>query len=112
MESVYRDIYEFAASAGALEGYVYQKETMDPGGLDNWIRNLQQQYQALPTTVRQSFQDSLDRTVGRAVQSLIALFGEDHAHVAALKTLIQGKMPGAANDFEKEKEEKSAKYSQ
>ena len=110
MEIVYKAIYEFAASAGALEGYVYQKETLAPGILDNWVGNLVKQYRELPEDVRSSFQDSLDRTLGRAVQSLIRLFGEDHAHVVALQTLVAGQMPDAPDDFEKEKAEKAGKY--
>jgi hypothetical protein len=107
MDTIYKEIYEFAASAGAFEGYVYQREQLDAESLDNWVGNLVKQYRDLPEDVRKSFQHSLDRTMGRAVQSLIALFGRDHAHVVALKPLITGKMPDAPNDFEKEKAEKN-----
>jgi hypothetical protein len=110
MHVMYKEIYDFAAAAGAFEGYVYQKENLDAASLDNWIKNLVKQYQKLPVDVRESFQASLDRTIGRAVQSLIAVFGEGHAHVAALKPLIAGKMPDAPDDFEEEKEEKADKY--
>ena len=110
MDTMYKDIYEFAASAGAFEGYVYQREKLDPAHLNNWVKNLVAQHQALPNDVLDSFQPSLDRTMGRAVQSLISAFGEDHAHVIALKPLIVGKMPEAPNDFEEEKEEKADRY--
>ena len=110
MNTIYKEIYEFAASAGAFEGYVYQKEALDADSLNNWVSNLVKQYQDLPKDVRESFQDSLDRTLGRAVQSLIALFGNDHAHVVAVKALIAGNMPAAPNDFEKEKKEKADTY--
>lgn len=110
METVYKAIYEFAASAGALEGYVYQKTTLDAGSLDNWVSNLVKQYHDLPEDMRSSFQDSLDRTLGRAVQSLIRLFGEDHAHVVALQVLIAGQMPDTPDDFEQEKAQKAGKY--
>lgn len=110
MNSTYKDIYEFASSAGAFEGYVYQRENLDAAYLNNWVKNLVAQYQELPMDVRDSFQSSLDRTMGRAVQSLISAFGESHEHVAALKPLIVGKLPDAPNDFEEEKEEKADKY--
>jgi hypothetical protein len=110
MNSTYKDIYEFASSAGAFEGYVYQRENLDAAYLNNWVKNLVAQYQGLPMDVRDSFQSSLDRTMGRAVQSLISAFGESHGHVAALKPLIVGKLPDAPNDFEEEKEEKADKY--
>ena len=87
MNTTYKDIYEFASSAGAFEGYVFQRENLDAAYLNNWVKNLVAQYQELPKDVRDSFQSSLDRTMGRAVQSLISAFGEDHAHVVALKQL-------------------------
>ena len=110
MNHTYKDIYEFASSAGAFEGYVYQRKDLDAAYLNNWVKNLVVQYQELPIEVRDSFQSSLDRTMGRAVQSLISAFGEGHGHVTALKSLIIGKMPDAPDDFEEEKEEKADKY--
>ena len=41
----YREIFEFAASAGALEGYVFKKDHVAAGELDDWIDNLVKQYQ-------------------------------------------------------------------
>lgn len=110
MDTIYKAIYEFASSAGAFEGYVYQKTTLEAGSLDNWVSKLVKQYRDLPQDVCSSFQDALDRTMGRAVQSLIRLFGEDYPHVAALQTLIAGPMPDAPDDFEQEKKDKAGKY--
>jgi hypothetical protein len=106
----YKEIYEFASSAGALEGYVYSRPKSEIAGLDNWINNLVKQYQNLTIDVRESFQTSLDRTIGRALQSLIPIFGKDHDYITTLETLVKGKMPDSPSDFEKEKKEKSKKY--
>ena len=106
-----KEIYDFAASAGALEGYLFLKTDLDPAGLDNWIRNLSLQYQALPDDIRKGFQPSLDRTLGRAVQSLTTLFGERHAHVGTLKSMIRGVvLPDSAQDFEEEKKKKAEAF--
>jgi hypothetical protein len=110
MDTIYKEIYEFASSVGAFEGYVYQRENLEAAYLNNWVKNLVTQYQEMPADVRGSFQSALDRTMGRAIQSLISAFGEAHEHVVALKPLIAGKMPDAPNDFEEEKEEKADKY--
>ena len=107
---VYNELYEFASSAGALEGYVYPAEDRDMGYLDNWIGNLVKQYDALPDEVRASVQGSLDRTLGRAVHSLEAIFGRDHHGVRDLRSLIQGDMPESPHDFEREKAEKAEQY--
>jgi hypothetical protein len=107
---LYREIYEFASSAGALEGYVYAKEKLDTGRLENWIKNLVNQYHDLPGEVRQDFQTSLDRTVGRTVQSLIPVLGEDHDDIRVLKSMIVGEIPRSPHDFRTEKKEKAEKY--
>ena len=107
---LYKDVYEFASSAGALEGYVYLRQKSDISDLDNWIKNLVKQYQNIPDDVLESFQTSLDRTIGRAVQSLIQIFGKDHDYVRALESLVKGEMPISPNDFQKEKEVKEKMY--
>lgn len=107
---LYKDIYEFASSAGAIEGYVYLKQKPEIRGLDNWINNLIKQYNSLPDDVLESFQNSLDRTIGRAVQSLIPIFGKDHDYVKALMSIIKGEIPHSPDDFREEKEDKEKKY--
>ncbi len=94
-----RDIYEFAARVGALEGYVYAKEKMEASSLTNWVKSVVNQYRALPAEVREEFQDLCDGTLGRTVQSLIPLFGEDHEMIIQLKTLVQGKLASSPDDF-------------
>ncbi|BBO84351.1 hypothetical protein [Desulfosarcina ovata] len=107
---IYNEIYEFAASAGALEGYVFLKKDLQADHLDNWIRNLENQYRLLPEEVRQCVQTSVDRTLGRAWQSIAAVLGETHRHVRSLKSMTAGNPPDSPQDFEKEKKEKAEKY--
>ncbi len=96
---VYRQIYDFAAKAGALEGYVYPREKVDPGYLPRWVSNLLQDYLALPDEVRSEFQDLSDGTLGRAIRSLIPLLGEDHDVIKQLRSLTQGSLPSSPDDF-------------
>ncbi|MBI5443966.1 MAG: hypothetical protein HY900_22505 [Deltaproteobacteria bacterium] len=105
---LFKELYDFAASAGALEGYVYPRERVDASGLGDWVANLVRQYGQLPEEARASFQPSLDRTLGRAIHSLVPLLGPDHECVRALEALVQGERPSSWNDFEKEKAEKAA----
>lgn len=107
---IYREIFEFAASAGALEGYAFEKNHLEGSELDDWIHNLVKQYQGFPSEIRENFQGSLDRTIGRAVHSLIPFMGSDHPHVLSLKSMIVGKMPTSFNDFNREKMDKAGKY--
>jgi hypothetical protein len=100
---IYRKIYEFAASAGAFEGYVYHKETLDDGALSTWVHNLVTAHDHLPREVRDEIAPGLDQTLGRAIQSLIFVLGEDHSLVRKLKPLVAGSLPQSADDFQRTK---------
>lgn len=106
----YREIYEFAASAGALEGYVHPRQQLTADHLANWVRNIVKQYHDLSPAVQGSVQPALDRTLGRAVQALSPILGADHAHVRSLSGLIVGQIPDTPFDFEREKVEKASRY--
>lgn len=96
---IYQQLYDFAAKAGALEGYVYPKERVDFDYLPRWVDHLMEQYRGLPPEVRDEFQGLCDRTLGRAVQSLLPSLGEDHEVIRKLKSMISGKLPSSPNDF-------------
>lgn len=98
---IYRELYDFAASAGALEGYVYRPGSMDPSYLPKWSGNLVKQYEALPAEVRGEIQDMCDGTIGRAVRSLIPVLGESHEVVERLKAVLKGQLPASPDDFDK-----------
>lgn len=98
---IYKELYDFAASAGAFEGYVYKKEKVDPSYLPRWASNLEKQYNALPADVRTDIQDLCDATLGRAVQSLVPLLGGDHEVVKCLTGMIQGELRSSPDDFDK-----------
>ncbi|MBW2018240.1 MAG: hypothetical protein JRJ01_15615 [Deltaproteobacteria bacterium] len=99
----YTNIYEFAASAGSLEGFVYRRENLDATALSNWVDNLVTAYGLLPPEALEQIQPSIDQTVGRAVRSLVAHLEEDHGLVRKLKSMIKGEMPASADDFKKKK---------
>ena len=102
---IYRKIYEFAASAGAFEGYVYHKkmDEMDMDELTNWVGNLAGAYEQLSSDVRNEFQTSCDQTLGRAIRSVTPFLGEDHDIVIQLKSMVKGALPQSADDFQKTK---------
>jgi len=100
---LYGEIYEFAASAGALEGYVYRREEADLKALPVWIANLHQAYRLLPETVLEHIQPLVDMTLGRALRSLSPVLGEDHETVVKLRSMIKGTLPDSPDDFQKRK---------
>ena len=100
---MYAKIYEFAASAGALEGYVYGKHQMDDEVIKKWCDNLWNAYQLLPPEALKEFQLSCDGTLGRAIRSLLPIFGEDHEIIKKIKSMTTGNLPLSADDFQKKK---------
>ena len=102
---IYQQIYEFAASAGAFEGYVYQKpvSVLDMNALLNWVDNLLTAYNHLALGVRKEFQFSCDQTLGRAIRSVMPLLGEEHDVVVKLKSMVAGVLPESPDDFKKDK---------
>ncbi|MEW6668947.1 MAG: hypothetical protein AB1512_27370 [Thermodesulfobacteriota bacterium] len=95
----YREIYEFAANAGAFEGYVYIAERADYKRLSPWAENLARQYQALPDDVRERIQASCDMTLGRALQSLRRFLDDEDRTIVSLKSIVKGEIPSSHHDF-------------
>ena len=104
---IYSKIYEFAASAGAFEGYVYKKKDVEELGdmdaLSGWIDNIVGAYDHLPDEAIKLFQDSCDRTIGRAISSLTPVLGENHDFISKLKSIIKSSIPASPDDFNKRK---------
>ena len=102
---IYQKIYEFAASAGAFEGYVYRrsKTEIDTEALSNWVDNLFDAYENLATDVLAECQPSIDQTLGRAIKSLDALFDNRNPLIIKLQKIVKGKLPEGPDDFQKEK---------
>jgi len=103
-----RQIYEFGASAGSLEGYLYHKPDtahIDMNALPVWADNLAAAYQHLPPEALKNIQEAIDQTLGRTIHfhSLVSLVGEDHPLVSKLRALTVGPLPSSANDFRKRK---------
>ncbi len=61
---LYTQIYEFAASAGAFEGYVYRKTEADVFMLSRWVDHLVAAYRLLPPEARDQCDDETRRVFG------------------------------------------------
>ncbi len=95
---VYKQLYEFAAKAGSLEGYVYPKE-LDLNYLGPWTDHLVEGYQSLPPEVRSEIQAGCNETLGRTIQSLLPKLGETHEVIKKLRSLVRGTLPSSPDDF-------------
>jgi hypothetical protein len=102
---IYQKIYEFAASAGAFEGYVYRKPKteIDMQALSNWVDNLLSAYENLPAAILDEIQTACNQTLGRAINSLIPVLSDKHELMGKLKKIVKGNLPDSADDFQKAK---------
>lgn len=100
---LYMQLYEFAASVGALEGFVYRRPDVEAGTIEKWVENLGKAYAFLPEELLKEIQPSLDGTLGRAVKSVTQVLGEEHVLVAKLKAMVKGPFPSSPDDFQKRK---------
>jgi len=96
---IYKDIYEFAASAGAFEGYVYQGGKADASYLPRWVDHLVERYQKLPREVQEEIQPQCDGTLGRAIRSLVPVLGDNNDVIQRLRVLVKGELPSSPDDF-------------
>ena len=100
--SINRQIYDFAAKAGSLEGWVYKGE-VDVSFLPRWIQNIVDLYEGLPRNVRDEIQDLCDETVGRTIHSLLPVLGSDHELIGKLRSMVVGTIPSSPYDFPRRK---------
>jgi hypothetical protein len=104
----YEKIYEFAASLGSFEGYVYGKRSvreLNLDALENWSGNIVEAYGHLPDAVKSQIQDRCDQTAGRAVRSLETVLGADHPITKRLAAMVApgSTLPESADAFNKNK---------
>jgi hypothetical protein len=61
----YEALFKFAAKAGSLEGYLYERETIEP--LSHWVSNLETMYANLPAGVKTQIRNELSAVLERTL---------------------------------------------
>lgn len=61
----YEALFKFAAKAGSLEGYLYEREKIEP--LSNWVSNLETMYGNLPDEVKAQIREELSNVLARTL---------------------------------------------
>ena len=61
----YQELFKLAAKAGALEGYLYQREKLEP--LYDWVSNIQRMHASLPDNVKEDIRNELGRVLTRTL---------------------------------------------
>jgi len=53
--ALYKDLFNFAAKVGCLEGFLFDRKEGNFSTLPNWIGNIQSMYKGLPEEVKKDF---------------------------------------------------------
>lgn len=61
----YDRIFKLAAKAGALEGYLYEREKLEP--LDNWVASIDAMFRSLPDSVRDNIKEEFGVVLRRSL---------------------------------------------
>ncbi len=61
----YEQLFKFAAKAGALEGYLYDRQKVEP--LYNWVANIEKMYAGLPDEIKKDVKDEFSRVLTRTL---------------------------------------------
>lgn len=61
----YEELFQFAAKAGALEGYLYEREKVEP--LYDWVGNIEKMYASLPDNVKRDIRNEFSRVLTRTL---------------------------------------------
>lgn len=59
----YERIFKFSAKVGALEGYLYERERLEP--LHNWVENIDKMYRRLPDEVKDDIKGEFGNVLKR-----------------------------------------------
>jgi len=71
----YEELFKFAAKAGALEGYLYEREKVEP--LYNWVSNIEKMYANLPGNVREDIRNEFSSVLTRTLTYGGKVLGEE-----------------------------------
>ncbi len=59
------ELFRFAAKSGALEGYLYEREKVEP--LHNWVGNIEKMYASLPDSVKRDIRNEFSGVLTRTL---------------------------------------------
>jgi hypothetical protein len=86
----YSELFLFAAKIGSLEGYLFQRQKVEP--LTNWVDNISQMYQELSPVVKREVNPVVVTVLERTLK-----YGDDTLE-PALKAKLQELLAAAGKE--------------
>jgi hypothetical protein len=63
----YQEFFKFAAKAGSLEGYLYERDKIEP--LANWVNNIANMYKELPDEIKEDIKQEYGIVLTRTLRN-------------------------------------------
>jgi len=83
-----KNLFNFSAKVGCLEGYLYERKDADISTLPNWLGNIEKMYRDLPAKVKRDFLEDYKNILAKILQSLEKILEKEDGVLAKLKNMI------------------------
>ena len=83
-----RDLFNFSAKVGCLEGYLYERKEADISTLPNWVGNIEKMYRNLPAKTKRDFLEDYKHILEKILQSYEKILKKDDGVLTKLKRMI------------------------
>ena len=71
----YEELFKFAAKTGSLEGYLFEREDIEP--LDNWVGNIERMYASLPDNIKEDIKTEFSGVLTKTLNYGEKVLGEE-----------------------------------
>ena len=83
-----RDVFNFSAKVGCLEGYLYDRKDADISTLPNWVGNIEKMYRNLPAKVKRDLLEEYKNILEKILQSLEKILKKEDGVLTKLRSMI------------------------
>lgn len=83
-----RDLFNFSAKVGCLEGYLYERKKVDISTLPDWVGNIEKMYRKLPEKVTREFLEDYKTILEKIFQSSEKILKKDDRVLTKLRSMI------------------------
>jgi len=83
-----RDLFNFSAKVGCLEGYLHERKDANISTLPNWVGNIEKMYRDLPAEVKGDILEDYKNILEKILHSLENILKKEDGVLAKLKSMI------------------------
>jgi hypothetical protein len=83
-----RDLFNFSAKVGCLEGYLHERKDANISTLPDWVGNIEKMYRNLPAEVKRDFLEDYRNILEKILQSSEKILKKEDGVLTKLKSMI------------------------